>query len=266
MMTILNGELFKKRVERKYFITKNESEDLLQMLVEKLGISLRPEIFDDETNVTFIKNIYFDSWELSAYHESIQSSKLRSKIRIRSYINKMGVEQSFLEIKKKANGVTHKERVLLKTEWVKDILLYKKLPIESIVDLNRQIISSKEIFVFLETVTDYFDNKHYFPVLETSYTRLSYKGRDPSGQKMRVTVDKNLKFKRLEKTSAPKITYDKTFLKNGIIVEVKTKNEADEDFFKSLSNLIGKNQKFSKYCYGIFLTNKDHENISAMQA
>lgn len=253
-------ELFQKRVEKKFVDDEKKVISLRDKLINSNKFKIVGEIFDDETNKSLIKNVYFDSYGLDSYHKSVDGTKDRTKIRIRTYVNKKGNKKSFLEIKRKSQGVTEKDRIKLDPNCVDQIISRRDFSVRDIIEYNKGHKSRKEVLAFLERISNYVHVKNFFPVLETSYRRRSFKGYDDIGQKVRLTIDTDLTFTRLGKSAPIKIPYDKSIEKQMAILELKAPSTDETELMRVIKNGIGESVGFSKYCFGVFSTEKDNSN------
>lgn len=96
------------RYEVKYVLHKRQVD---QIIAEMKGrIELDPNAGDQG----FYRNIsvYYDTYDLRFYWEKIEGEKVRSKIRLRGYMDSNGtfIGKSFLEIKQRNNLIVHKRR------------------------------------------------------------------------------------------------------------------------------------------------------------
>lgn len=94
-----------KRVEKKYRITAQEKEALL----ETVGFFLTPDSHGKST----ICSLYLDTKEHLLIRNSIDAGAYKEKLRVRSYGTPDEESRVFLEIKKKCLGVVYKRRVAM---------------------------------------------------------------------------------------------------------------------------------------------------------
>ena len=92
-----------RRVEKKYIITKEQLEELMNILDDY--------IVEDKYFKNTICNIYFDSNDYILISRSIDKPIYKEKVRMRSYFVPSLDTKVFLEIKKKYKGVVGKRRV-----------------------------------------------------------------------------------------------------------------------------------------------------------
>ena len=102
-------EIF-KRVEKKYILTKEKKE----ILLEKIKNHLVPDEYGEST----ICNIYYDTVNYDLVRYSIDKPVYKEKVRLRSYNVPNKDSEVFLEIKKKYDGIVYKRRISGKLEEI----------------------------------------------------------------------------------------------------------------------------------------------------
>ena len=95
------------RHEIKYSVSVFQAE----LLKRRLGALLRPDSHAGEDGGYFIRSVYFDDPDFTAYHEKLAGVKERTKYRIRFYNNDPSV--IYLEKKTKDGDMTGKDSVRL---------------------------------------------------------------------------------------------------------------------------------------------------------
>ena len=91
-----------ERKEIKYILTREQKEALLELIAGRMQ--------PDEFGVTKICNIYFDNETFRVIRESIEKPKYKEKLRLRTYGVPSDGSHSFVELKKKLNGIVYKRR------------------------------------------------------------------------------------------------------------------------------------------------------------
>ena len=92
-----------KRVEKKYMLTKEQYEYLIE--------AITPYMEPDRYGETEIRNIYFDNSDNELIETSLQKPTYKEKLRLRSYGTPDADSTVFFEIKKKYKGVVYKRRI-----------------------------------------------------------------------------------------------------------------------------------------------------------
>ena len=92
-----------KRREKKYIIDLNQMEQLLQ--------KINQHIIPDEYGKSVICNIYLDTPNFQLIRKSIEKPLYKEKMRIRCYGVLDDESNTFVELKKKFEGVVYKRRV-----------------------------------------------------------------------------------------------------------------------------------------------------------
>ena len=97
-----------KRYEKKYLLTRE------QYHVMRLGMASR--MLPDEYPHYSISNIYYDTEQFDLIRASLEKPVYKEKLRLRSYGVPGRLDPSFLEIKKKFDGVVYKRRITMKNQ------------------------------------------------------------------------------------------------------------------------------------------------------
>lgn len=164
---------------------------------------------------------YFDTENLSMYHEHHNGKKRRFKIRYRKYAES---GDEFLEVKLKEKNRTHKKRI-------------------AIDGYDAKISGARELFVNENTP---FYAEDLVPVLNTNFQRITLVNKKACE---RITIDLNIGFS--DATS-------KKDINNCVIVEVKRNRE---DVYSSFARTIKEHGflpiSISKYCLGTVALNND---------
>jgi SPX domain protein involved in polyphosphate accumulation len=244
-----DGGTFGRRYEKKFVVDEKIIRDFA---VKPDSDFAKKFIFDnnrDDSIYTIIENIYFDSHDLHSYNDSMEKKKERHKMRVRYYAQD-GLPESnlFLEIKSSVEKETIKNRVKLKKSWLRRLLAYEEIPMEKILKINANK-TPEEIKQFIQQVDYFTKDLGYKPMLKSSYMRFAFKLKETD--KVRITMDRDLKFTRLNFSVDPEIPYEKSILDNEVIVEVKIGDPKYSDLVKFFKEHFGSSRGFSKYCYGI---------------
>jgi len=240
------GKTFGKRFEKKYLLPKERVSILFSDNSPKEFVA---DHFSPNTEYTLIENTYFDSPKLDSYHQSIDKSPERMKLRIRSYAQDGKKEKFlFIEIKSKKDKATSKKRIVFMKKWLKEFLMTGNCPMSSLYKLN----SGKKKKYVLNTFNEIHNLIHnlgYGPVLKGSYKRYAFRLNDDDT--VRVTIDSNLNFYPIVNFEKPNAKYTKSIEKEQVIVEVKYQEKASLYRVSELLGFVEKASGFSKYCYGI---------------
>ena len=214
-----------KRVEQKYMLTKSDFEKLMQILEPKME---KNKYFESK-----ILNIYFDTDNFDIATKTIEKTKYKEKLRLRSYsVPKSDDENVFFELKRKCNSVVSKRRITMKLNEFEEYIKYGKL----FQTENMQIL--KEI--------DYTKNtKKLKPKMMVAYDRFSYYL--IGDENTRITFDFDLRY-RDEMLNLKMGDAGHKFFKNDIIImEVKTLGSMPIWFVKLMNELKIYPTSFSKY-------------------
>lgn len=243
-------DTFSQRLEQKFVVNRFELDSLMKGAGKKFFEQFEKSYVHDNCDYNIIDNVYFDTPDLTAYHQSIEQQEERMKLRIRQYCpNGMREDFIFFEQKESINGTTHKRRMQMRQEWLGDLLKGRSIPISELLALNED---KKEALQLYDNLQDYLLLKNYSPSLSSSYHRHAYRSKE--SKKIRLTVDTNLEFKRLKDLGRLRYPYAGTYLKDSAIIELKISSPQYFDTFQQLAAVVGAARSFSKYCYGVFST------------
>ncbi|MGN0447810.1 MAG: polyphosphate polymerase domain-containing protein [Acutalibacteraceae bacterium] len=165
-----------KRLEKKYIITENQYEQLVEALKEHIV----PDKFGQST----INNIYFDTPDYRIIRASIEKPTVyKEKLRIRCYGKPTRESNAFVELKKKYKGIVYKRRVDMKySEAIEYLCMHQPPPKSSQV--------TKEIDWFVK----FYGNLR--PAVSLFYDRTAYYSKDDP--ELRLTFDTNIRFRNSE--------------------------------------------------------------------
>ena len=221
-----------KRYERKFLITEQQYDALLEALEGKM--------VDDKYAHSLICNIYYDTPDFRLIRESISGPIYKEKLRVRSYGVPKEDSKVFVEIKKKYNGVVYKRRINVPLDQANAFLAGTgPCPEEG------QI--GNEIGYFLK----YY--KYLRPTIFLSYERYSLAS--PTDSVLRITFDRNITW-RLEDPDLTKGVYgNKLDLDGKILMEIKIPDAMPLWLSELLDRLNIQRVSFSKYgaayCYAL---------------
>ncbi|MFL2765702.1 MAG: polyphosphate polymerase domain-containing protein [Paracoccaceae bacterium] len=219
-----------KRYEIKYAIDGLGIEELHSML------KMHPMHFRPVYSKRQINNIYFDTWDLSAFIDNIEGERNRKKVRLRWYgqLNDISIKP-ILEVKQKSGMLGWKER-------------YEVEPID--VDFKKKIETS-QLLKFEGGLRDNIlqvsgvDLAFLKPTLLNNYEREYYLTADDN---FRLTIDTNLQFFDINPL---RIFSGMPFQQDRIVVELKFLEEYYEMAEFVTSRLPTRLTKSSKYVVGI---------------
>lgn len=193
------GISFIQRKEIKYRLTKEQLDYFLNAIKEYVK--------EDEYGLTSIASIYFDTPNYTLINRSLDKPLYKEKIRLRSYGLASKNSPTYLEVKRKVNGVVYKRRIKL-TEEEANYMINNKVS-----DRNDQV--SKEL---LNLVNKYQNLKPCYLII---YDRLSFY---QEGSDIRITIDKNPRY-RVDDINLHTSMEGKSLInKEEAILEIKVQN------------------------------------------
>ncbi len=217
-----NNEIF-QRIEKKYMLNEEQ--------YDKLQIRMKDYMMVDNYGLNTICNVYYDTQNYELIRTSIEKPPYKEKLRIRSYGVPKENDKTFIEIKKKYDGIVYKRRIHLSLKEARNFLEHGIKPIK-----DSQIL--REI--------DYFMN-FYHPVKQMyiAYDRIAMFGIEDDS--IRITFDKNIRSREYD-LDLGKGDYGELLLDKGsILMEVKVAGAYPLWMVSMLSELKIYPTSFSKY-------------------
>lgn len=173
-MTLLNFN----RVEKKYLMKEKEYKELMNLL--------KNYIEPDEYPVSTTNTLYYDTPDFRIARYSYLKTAFREKIRVRSYDQfPTDNSESFIELKKKFDGIVYKRRVYTTVGKALHYLNYDFDAIE-----KTQIRGELDYFIKRMRTLE--------PAVYMYYDRNSYKDKETGD--LRFTFDKNIVFRNYDLT------------------------------------------------------------------
>ena len=231
-------EIF-ERVEKKYVLTKEKKE----LLLEKIKNHLVP----DEYGPSTICNIYFDSVNHDLIRDSMDKPIYKEKVRLRSYNVPTKDSNVFLEIKKKYDGIVYKRRVLGKLS-----------DIESYIEKGKDFNCNKQILHELDYCFKFYKLE---PMLYLAYDRIAYYDKDDKN--FRITFDTNIVSREYDLKLESEIYGDLISDANTYIMEVKSNGGLPLWFVKVINELEIYPSSFSKYGKVYMTSLMRHEKVKS---
>lgn len=217
-----------KRVEKKYMIDEEQKIELLKILYNHMEL----DIYCRNENTYRIQNIYYDTENNDLISKSINKPSFKQKIRVRKYDT---MDDCFLEIKKKCDGVVGKRRITLSLQEIDDFI-------------NKRIKPHRTSFIDNSVIgeIDYLLSQYKIvPKVYISYERLGLFDRE--NKELRITFDNHIHTKR-NNLEFDKDDYERDLLPEGLyIMEIKSTVNFPLWLVKELSRLKIYPHSFSKY-------------------
>ena len=186
-----------QRFELKYMLTSQQREIILQ--------AMAPYMRPDKFGRTTICNLYFDTDDYLLIRRSIEKPAYKEKLRLRSYGKATPDSKTFVEMKRKYNGVVYKRRVSMPEAKAMNWLAGCQQAADTQID--------REINYFLGFY------KNLKPRVFLSYERQAYYAKDDSG--FRITFDDTILCRQTD-LSLCSAAYGTPILPEGkVLMEVK---------------------------------------------
>ena len=187
-----------KRYELKYLL----NEDQLKHFMDEIGHYMKV----DKYGLTSIASIYFDTPDYRLINKSIEKPKYKEKLRLRGYGLVKPGNSTFLEVKRKCEGIVYKRRIALPENEAFELITNR--------EAKEKDQISRELEAFMETY------KRLEPKYMIIYDRLAYYQDDSD---LRITIDMNPRYRTNDlnlHTSMDGIP----LIEGGAILEVKVQH------------------------------------------
>ena len=217
-----------KRYEKKYLLNKNQYEQLMSVIREKLI----PDVYGKST----LCSLYLDTPDFLLIRNSIDAIAYKEKLRLRSY----GVPQKdkvvYFEIKKKYRGVVYKRRVSMTPEKVANYIESGEMPFDS--QIMREI--------------DYLMKFYHQPKPNVCILCEREAFFDEKNADVRLTFDQNLRY-RYGFPKKDNVNDGTPIVDDGqYIMEIKTPGAMPLWLANALSECKIYPKSFSKYAHAYF--------------
>ena len=188
-----------KRYELKYLLNKEQ----LNYFVNKINEHMKV----DKYGVTSIASIYYDSPDYRLITKSIEKPKYKEKLRLRGYglVNKD--KPTFLEIKRKCEGIVYKRRITLTENEATNLITNKESKSKD------QI--SRELLAFIENY------KNLEPKYLIIYDRVAYY---QDNSDLRITIDMNPRYRTTHLNLHTSMEGEPLLEEGSAILEVKVQH------------------------------------------
>lgn len=213
------------RVEKKYLMKEQQYKDLMKLLKDYIEL--------DEYPVSTTNTLYYDTPDFRIARYSYLKTAFREKIRIRSYAQlPTNDSESFIELKKKFDGIVYKRRIYTKVEKALHYLDYNFDSIE-----KTQI--RRELDYFLKRM------KTLKPSIYMYYDRNSYKDRETG--EIRLTFDRNIVYRNYVLTLTEGNHGERIIEPDEVLMKIKVPRPYPLWLTDALSQLKIYPHSFSKY-------------------
>ncbi|PIQ10479.1 MAG: hypothetical protein COW71_02585 [Ignavibacteriales bacterium CG18_big_fil_WC_8_21_14_2_50_31_20] len=176
------------RLEYKYIIPISQLDILRQQLLPFCEID--PYSKKGNGNQYTVKSIYLDTRNYKDYHDKIEGINRRKKVRIRGYNDITPNSKVFLELKKKIGSHVYKNRATI---------LYSELN-NFLETRNIELIKTKNLRNDAEKFLYHYSRGSLCPITLVTYEREAFFSK--FDKTLRLTFDKNIRFKRAENFDA----------------------------------------------------------------
>ena len=222
-----------KRYEMKFILNK------AQLIAFKNALDGHMVV--DEYGKTSIASIYYDTPNYQLIRTSLEKPAYKEKIRLRGYGLLNEDDDSFLELKRKVEGVVYKRRIKIKEENAINFLKGKTNHLESSNQIAKELVYFRNYYQKLE------------PKIMVIYDRTSYKELDGD---IRLTIDECPRYRTYDLNLHTSMDGELLLPPGNAILEIKVQ----QDMPLWLVNILSENKiyksSFSKVGMAYQLINK----------
>ena len=222
-----------KRYEMKFILNK------AQLIAFKNALDGHMVV--DEYGKTSIASIYYDTPNYQLIRTSLEKPAYKEKIRLRGYGLLNEDDDSFLELKRKVEGVVYKRRIKIKEENAINFLKGKTNHLESSNQIAKELVYFRNYYQKLE------------PKIMVIYDRTSYKELDGD---IRLTIDECPRYRTYDLNLHTSMDGELLLPSGNAILEIKVQ----QDMPLWLVNILSENKiyksSFSKVGMAYQLINK----------
>lgn len=165
-----------ERVERKFLLTPGQYAGLMRVLPEYMQV--------DQYGESAILSLYLDTEDSLLIRRSLEKPAYKEKLRLRSYGVPGDMDNVFLEVKKKVQGVVYKRRICLPLDRAMACLAQGAVPAA-----GGQI--GREISYMLRRY-------RLRPAVLLAYDRTAYTELEPSPNRLRITIDRDIRSRQTD--------------------------------------------------------------------
>jgi hypothetical protein len=219
----LSSAVYFERYEQKYLLNDFQYHAVLKVL----GEFIRP----DEYGPSTIYSVYYDNDNFEIARKVSGKSAYKEKLRLRSYGIPHPGDTVYLELKKKLNGITYKQRIPLPFTGTGQCL-----------DLRTADVHHNYTF---DEIQWFLRSYNPFPQFMISYDRTAFRGRENSA--LRVTFDSNIRCGTAGLDFSPDPCETPLLDTDACLMEVKVDTAIPLFFSACLSGLNIFPVSFSKY-------------------
>ena len=206
MQLVKKNVLDFKRYEFKYVLQTRPRKEVDQEL--RFFVDFDPFVQQTPRHQYFVRSLYFDDYNHTAFYDKIDGLKTRSKFRVRTYAERPNTAvPQFLELKGRHNNQVFKHRIDLSSIPVPLITEHTAPAIQQLADCETES-SLLQQFQYQQF------RKEIHPVALIDYKRRPYISKEDS--EFRLTLDEQLKatHPRSPKTTAQGTTHTTSTSKN----------------------------------------------------
>ena len=188
-----------KRYELKFYLNKAQLAYFNEKITEHMKL--------DKYGLTSIASLYYDTPDFRLINRSIEKPKYKEKLRLRSYGLASNDSKTFLEIKRKSEGIVYKRRISLLEKEADELIRTN--------EAERKDQIGRELEAFLENY------KKVEPKYLIIYDRMAYYQDDTD---LRVTVDMKPRYRTTDLNLHTSLEGTPLTDDGGAILEIKVQH------------------------------------------
>lgn len=223
-----------QRFEFKYYLPKNKADKLIPALLNYMEWD--PFVLATGRDFYQVNSLYFDSSDFGCFWDKESGISNRKKLRFRFYNQRKEDTPIFLEIKRKRDALTIKDRINLDFDDCTNGNLDNNL---------KKLLRARPDDKFLRELIWFKGRNSLKPKLFVTYNRKALVSK--RDKRFRITFDYNIQTQLCDS-----ITSECTRLKNvfpdGVVLELKYNNVLPQWFHRIIQKYQLQRLAYSKYC------------------
>ena len=236
----MEDKIQRQRFEMKYRISEPKAQQIRFFVQNYLECD---HFGKTQPNLSYpVHSLYLDSPALKTYHDTINGSRNRYKLRIRYY--EKDNSPVYFEIKRRYKKVIHKKRAKVHRHYVHDLLSGQVPTYNHLAGNSAEQMETLEYFCYLQ------NQLQANPKIHVSYEREAYEKQDSNS--VRITMDRNVlshketDFKLSNSTNNPISVFGNT-----VILELKFTDRFPHWFEELTQHFHLRQESAAKYVDGI---------------
>jgi hypothetical protein len=246
---------FNQKLEK---VFKVESSKIIEF-VKNNELTMR-ELFtrvglDESCKHINVEDIYYDNNQYQSYNSEFNKNQSYFFLRLRKNTNSS--KYSYFQLL--FNNCL--QSLIFKDEWVQSFIKDGEININEILELNKTL-NKNDVLDILDRISNLLHKEKYTSRIKVVFQRQVFTLRNK--KEFELSIDTNIKSVGVGNNTAPFFKYEKQIAENEAVVKLKTINNTIINELEDLRNVLGIEDKISKYCFALEQANgyrRDTESI-----